>query len=127
MTRAAVQFRGGSGLTCFPSQLGRFKSQIEKRKDPMKKEANAFAGSTNRRTFLKRGTVAAGAATVGAGLLADGLSAFGQTGNNTGPGITRGDIAILTFLSALEQGEADLWIQYSEFGGASKQRVSPGA
>ena len=28
--------------------------------------------------------------------------------------ITKGDIAILTFLSALEQVEADLWIQYAE-------------
>jgi hypothetical protein len=91
----------------------------------MKKEANAFAGSTNRRTFLKRGTVAVGAATVGAGLLADGLSAFGQTGANTGPGITRSDIAILTFLSALEQVEADLWIQYAELGGATNQGLSP--
>jgi hypothetical protein len=79
----------------------------------MKKEVNVFAGSTNRRTFLKKGTVAAGAATVGVGLLGDGLSAFGQTG----PGITKGDIAILTFLSALEQVEADLWIQYAELGG----------
>jgi hypothetical protein len=31
--------------------------------------------------------------------------------------VTRGDIAILTFLSALEQVEADLWIQYAELGG----------
>src|SRR6202022_1376352 len=31
--------------------------------------------------------------------------------------ITKGDIAILTFLSALEQVEADLWIQYAELGG----------
>jgi hypothetical protein len=91
----------------------------------MKKEVNVFAGSTNRRTFLKKGTVAAGAATVGAGLLADGLSAFGQTQTNAGPHITRGDIAILTFLSALEQVEADLWIQYAELGGATNQGLSP--
>jgi hypothetical protein len=91
----------------------------------MKKEVNVFAGSTNRRTFLKKGTVAAGAATVGAGLLTDGLSAFGQTETNAGPHITRGDIAILTFLSALEQVEADLWIQYAELGGATNQGLSP--
>ncbi len=91
----------------------------------MKKEVNVFAGSTNRRTFLKRGTVAAGAATVGAGLLADGLSAFGQTGTSAGPPVTKGDIAILTFLSALEQVEADLWIQYAELGGATNQGLSP--
>src|SRR5258708_29168796 len=91
----------------------------------MKKEVNVFAGSTNRRTFLKKGTVAAGAATVGAGLLADGLAAFGQEESNAGPHITRGDIAILTFLSALEQVEADLWIQYAELGGATNQGLSP--
>ncbi len=91
----------------------------------MKKEVNVFAGSTNRRTFLKKGTVAAGAATVGAGLLADGLAAFGQEESNAGPHISRGDIAILTFLSALEQVEADLWIQYAELGGATNQGLSP--
>jgi hypothetical protein len=39
--------------------------------------------------------------------------------------ITKGDIAILTFLSALEQVEADLWIQYAELGGATNQGLSP--
>jgi len=33
-------------------------------------------------------------------------------------------IAILTFLSALEQVEADLWIQYAELGGATNQGLS---
>jgi Ferritin-like domain len=91
----------------------------------MKKEVNVFAGSTDRRTFLKKGTVAAGAATVGAGLLTGGPSAFGQEESNAGPHITKGDIAILTFLSALEQVEADLWIQYAELGGATNQGLSP--
>src|SRR5260370_9332484 len=91
----------------------------------MKKEVNVYDGSTNRRAFLKKGTVADGAATVGAGLLADGLSAFGQTETNAGPHITSGDIAILTLLSALEPVEADLWIQYAELGGATNQGLSP--
>src|SRR5260370_5372557 len=91
----------------------------------MKKEVNVFAGSTNRRTFLKKGTVAAGAATVGAGLLADGLAAFGQEESNAGPHISKDDIVILTFISALEQVEADLWIQYAELGGANNQGLSP--
>jgi hypothetical protein len=38
---------------------------------------------------------------------------------------TKGDIAILTFLSALEEVEADLWIQYAELGGATNQGLSP--
>ena len=67
---------------------------------------------TNRRSFLKKGIVtAAGAgATVGAGLLADIPPA--QAG-----GLTVGDAAILRFLSALEQIERDLWLQYAELGG----------
>jgi hypothetical protein len=38
--------------------------------------------------------------------------------------ITKGDIAILRFLNALEQVEADLWIQYSELGGTQDNEVS---
>jgi len=70
--------------------------------------------SSNRRSFLKNGAVAAGAATLAAGLVPVGAAAFDQ--DNSGP-VTKGDIAILTFLSALEQVEADLWIQYAELGG----------
>jgi hypothetical protein len=39
--------------------------------------------------------------------------------------LNKGDIAILTFLSAVEQVEADLWIQYAELGGATNQGLSP--
>src|SRR6516165_8279725 len=78
---------------------------------------------TNRRSFLKNGTVAAGAATLGAGLLTDAVSAYAQ--DDTGLPVTRGDIAILRFLSALEQVESDLWIQYAELGGATNQGLSP--
>jgi hypothetical protein len=76
----------------------------------------------NRRAFLKTGLTAAGAATMGAGLLGGGLSAFGQ--DQDSGDITKGDIAILRFLNALEQIEADLWIQYSELGGTQDNEVS---
>ena len=79
--------------------------------------------SANRRSFLKTGITAAGAATMGAGLLGGGLSAFGQDQEDDGD-ITKGDIAILKFLNALEQIEADLWIQYSELGGTQDNEVS---
>jgi Ferritin-like domain len=72
--------------------------------------------SANRRSFLKKGVFGAGAATLAAGILPGSLAAFNQ-GEDDGPPITKGDIAILTFLSALEQVEADLWIQYAELGG----------
>jgi hypothetical protein len=79
-----------------------------------------FSRSTNRRSFLKNGTAAAGAATVGAGLLGKGLPALAEE-----DGLTRGDAAILRFLEALETIEADLWKQYVELGGATNQGVSP--
>jgi len=72
--------------------------------------------TANRRSFLKRGMVTAGATTA-AGLLLNG-SAFAD-----GPP-TKGDIAILRFLNALEQIEADLWLQYSELGGVQDNEVS---
>lgn len=81
----------------------------------MKKEGNAFTRSSNRRIFFRNGAVAAGAATLGASLLSNPAAVFGQ--DEGGFPVTRGDIAILRFLSALEQVEADLWIQYAELGG----------
>src|ERR1700676_4591681 len=91
----------------------------------MNKTENVFTSGTSRRSFLKNGTVA-GAATVGAGLLAGKTFAFDREGNDDRAPITKGDIAILKFLQALEQVEADLWIQYSELGGTQDNEV-PGA
>ena len=87
----------------------------------MKEKTNLLSKSTNRRAFLKNGTVVAGA-TVGAGLLSGGAAALAQEAG--GAPVTGGDIAILRFLSALEQVEADLWIQYAELGGATNQGLS---
>ena len=92
----------------------------------MNDATSVFNRKSNRRKFLKNGMIAAGAATVGAGLLPGKLSAFGRDNDeqdNRAP-ITKGDIAILTFLSALEQIEEDLWLQYSELGGTQDSEVS---
>lgn len=83
----------------------------------MKELAKVFANATSRRSFLKNGAAAAGAATVGAGLLGNGLPASDQVANEDSAPITKGDIAILRFLQALEQVEEDLWRQYAELGG----------
>jgi hypothetical protein len=80
----------------------------------MKKDGTVFNSRDNRRSFLKNGMVAAGAMTAGVGLVS-GSAAFADAEDHSP--ITKGDIAILTFLSALEQVEADLWIQYAELGG----------
>src|SRR5580700_421643 len=74
--------------------------------------------SANRRSFLTKGALGA----VGVTLLPDYAAAFDS---EDGQPLSRGDMAILTFLSALEQVEADLWIQYAELGGATNQGLSP--
>jgi hypothetical protein len=72
---------------------------------------------TNRRSFLKKGALAAGAATMGAGVLTRGLSTFAQSTTASSAPLSAGDIAILQFLAAAELIESDLWIQYAELGG----------
>jgi hypothetical protein len=76
---------------------------------------------TNRRSFIKKGIVTAAGATVGGGLLTDISPAIAKDG-----GLNKGDAAILQFLSALEQIEQDLWLQYAQLGGVqtalSRQR-----
>src|SRR6202034_2359241 len=58
-----------------------------------------------------------GAATVGAGLLANSASA--QERGRLNPG----DAAILRFLAAAELIESDLWTQYTELGGLTPGQV----
>ena len=99
------------------------KSDMSK-EDSVKRLLSNLNGPANRRSFMKKGLAAAGTATVGAGLLANGLSVFGQGQEQSGGGLSSGDIAILRFLNALEQVEADLWLQYSELGGVQDNEVS---
>ncbi len=80
----------------------------------MKNIDDILTRPVNRRSFIKKGAFAAGAATLGAGLLTHGLAAFAQNSNDT---LNNGDIAILQFLAAAELIEADLWTQYAELGG----------
>jgi hypothetical protein len=90
----------------------------------MKEVGKLFPGRTNRRLFLKKGTVAAGAATLGAGVLTGKTFALGREDDGDRSPITRGDIAILRFLQALEQVEEDLWRQYAELGGTQDNEFS---
>src|ERR1700739_1142345 len=77
---------------------------------------NSIGRSVDRRSFL-RGSLLAGGAAVGAGLLTSGTLARAQANTQeTGP-LNKGDIAILRFLAAAELIEADLWTQYAELGG----------
>ncbi len=81
----------------------------------MKSEDNVLTRPVGRRSFIKKSAMAAGAATVGAGLLTHGLAAFAQ--NSSSGSLNQGDIAILQFLAAAELIESDLWQQYAELGG----------
>jgi Ferritin-like domain len=84
-----------------------------------KKDPQISAGlSSNRRSFLRKGVAAAGAATVGMGLLKSPSRAFAQEHEEGNGRLNRGDAAILRFLQALETIETDLWRQYAELGGA---------
>src|ERR1700742_569626 len=82
----------------------------------MENPVNNFKRAVDRRSFMRTGLLAGGAATVGAGLLASGASARAEE-REAGERLDRGDIAILRFLAAAELIESDLWTQYAELGG----------
>jgi hypothetical protein len=73
--------------------------------------------STNRRQFLKRGALIAGAAGVAGAVAAPARSDARQRDDGREGGLTPGDAAILRFLAAAELLETDLWQQYNELGG----------
>jgi ferritin-like protein len=69
----------------------------------------------DRRSFLRTGALA------GTALAAGVSGAFAQEAGDSRP--TKGDIAILRFLSAVEQIESDLWLQYAELGGVQDSEL----
>src|SRR5262249_28724157 len=77
------------------------------------------ARQTNRRSFLKTGLAAAGAATAGAELLEAQDFKSGK--------LLPGDAPILRFLAALEIIETDFWVQYNELGGVQDSEVPGGS
>lgn len=94
----------------------------------MKDLLNGSKVSINRRSFVKNSLTAAGAATMGAGLLSQGASAFADEVNEErGGNLGRGDAAILRFLTAAEILETDLWQQYNELGGIQDSEVPGGS
>jgi len=78
----------------------------------------------SRRSFLGK-SLAVGAGTMGAGLLANTLAA--KEGKQKTKGhLKKGDAAILRFLAAAEIIETDLWQQYNELGGIQDAEVPGG-
>ncbi|HVO59281.1 MAG TPA: ferritin-like domain-containing protein [Terriglobales bacterium] len=82
----------------------------------------------NRRSFVKGGLTAAGAATLGAGLLANTTSVFvdSESGESSGS-LTVGDAALLRFAAAAEIIETDFWVQYNELAGIQDSEVPGGS
>src|ERR1700677_2210213 len=71
--------------------------------------------SVGRRSFMK-GSLLAGGAVVGAGLLSNATLLRAQESGS----LNAGDVAILRLLAAAEFIESDLWTQYAELGGLGK-------
>src|SRR6516162_9430928 len=94
---------------------------VHSERSHMRNSERNIMQSPDRRSFLRKGAIGAGAL-LGTGLQRAQAAAFEDTGNSH---LNRGDVAILRFLSALEEVEADLWIQYAELGGATSQGLSP--
>jgi Ferritin-like domain len=85
--------------------------------------------ATNRRSFLKSGLAAAGAATAGMGLLTESASALALDGSDDDHGghLTRGDAALLRFAAAAEILETDFWVQYNELAGIQDSEEPDGS
>jgi hypothetical protein len=93
----------------------------------MQESSRMSKSKKDRREFLKKGMVAAGAATLSTGLLASATPALaGQEDEKSGK-LSKGDTAILRFLAAAEIIETDLWVQYNELGGIQDNEVPGGS
>ena len=99
-------------------------NKVETRQDNFEESVRPLRSSISRRSFLGK-SIAVGAGTMGAGLLANALAAQVSAPNSKG-GLTRGDADILRFLAAAEIIEADLWQQYNELGGIQDPEVPGG-
>jgi len=99
-------------------------NKVETQQDNFEESVRPLRSSISRRSFLGK-SIAVGAGTMGAGLLANALAAQVSAPNSKG-GLTRGDADILRFLAAAEIIEADLWQQYNELGGIQDPEVPGG-
>ncbi len=87
---------------------------------PLEDDSEERKSSISRRSFLGK-SLAVGAGTIGAGLLANVPTAEARGG------LTSGDAALLRFAAAAEILEADFWIQYNELGGIQDDEVPGGS
>jgi hypothetical protein len=95
------------------------KSQYPSLEDNLEETVKPSKSSISRRSFLSK-SLAVGAGTIGAGLLAN------TPTTRASGGLTPGDAALLRFAAAAEILEADFWIQYNELGGIQDAEVPGG-
>jgi len=89
---------------------------------------SSMKGAINRRSFLRNGLTAAGAAASGAAFLSDSHSLFADDDDrdNRDRRISRGDAALLRFAAAVEILETDFWVQYNELAGIQDKEEPDG-
>src|SRR5437870_6995184 len=95
------------------------KNQSYRQTENLEERVKRSKDSISRRSFLGK-SLAVGAGTIGAGLLANVPTA------KASGGLTPGDAALLRFAAAAEILEADFWIQYNELGGVQDAEVPGG-
>ena len=95
----------------------------------MKEVLNGVRRPVDRRSFMKKGLVTAGTATVGAAaLLTNSSELFAEKGPEEHSGrLTKGDAALLRFAAAAEILETDFWVQYNELAGIQDDEVPGGS
>jgi Ferritin-like domain len=103
-----------------PTANGSNRSESRPLEDNLENRNTSGKRSISRRAFLGN-TIALGAGTMGAGLLASIQTAKAQGS------LSPGDAALLRFPAALEAIEADFWIQYNELGGIQDDEVPGGS
>jgi hypothetical protein len=104
------------------------KSEDRSEAKNLEKEVTPRKSAVSRRYFLGK-SLAVGAGTMGAGLLANAsLAQIARPAPTPRPvpGLTAGDAALLRFAAAAEILEADFWIQYNELGGVQDDEVPGG-
>jgi hypothetical protein len=101
---------------------GNSKDEDRALQDNSEKKAVSGRRSISRRSFLGK-SLAVGAGTIGAGLLAN---VRADDGDHHGHHLSRGDAALLRFPAAIELLEADFWIQYNELAGIQDPEVPGG-
>jgi hypothetical protein len=104
-------------------------AQQEQKEKIMKHHVQPSKYSPSRRSFFRKGFAIGGAGVFGAGLFSAGslYTNFAQVQAAASPAVTKGDVAILRFLAAIEILEADLWRQYNELGGIQDSEVPGGS